>query len=405
MTRRDQCQRTFGCAAALLAVLSIAAGLAGCRSKPAPPERPAPLVVVAPAIAQDVPLYIDEIGSCTAREVVAIQPQASGQIVGIHFTDGQDVRKGDLLFTIDPRPYQAALDQAKAGLAQNQASLDLAKLNFARATILLPTNAISQQDYDTQRNAVAVSEAQVQTSQAQIETARVNLDYTTIVSPINGRAGKRQVDLGNIVTANSGTTLLTIQRMDPIYADFIIPEQQLTAVREKMASGELKTLVRLGNEPQSAARAGGLTFLDNAVQTATGTVSLRATMPNADRHFWPGQFVQVRLVLGVLKGAVLVPSRATLLSQKGPYVYVVQPGQTVDLRQVTLGQLQGSMVVITSGLSAGEQVVVDGQLTVAPGRPVRVQNAQPETASAPASNPATAAAPTTATAPARDLRQ
>ncbi len=346
------------------------------------------LVTVAAASVQDVPEYLDEIGTCTAREVVSIQPLATGQIMQIHFVDGADLTRGQLLFTIDPRPYQAALDQARAGLAQNEASLTLARRNFARDQQLLPAKAISTQTYQTDEDSVAAAEAQVKASHAQIETAQVNLNYTTIASPIDGRAGKRLIDLGNIVTANSGQTLLVIQRMDPIYADFIVPESSLSSIRDRMASGTLKTLVYLPAQATSQAREGNLTFLDNTVQLATGTIALRATLFNPDRHFWPGQFVRIRLVLRILVGAVLIPYEAVEIGQNGAYVYVLRPGPTTEIRQITLGQRQGDMVVVLKGLAEGEEVVTAGQLTVVPGAPVRVQEpAGPEAATCPATAP------------------
>ena len=226
-------------------LLVVAALMSGCHKEQPRIPPPPTLVTVAAASVQDVPEYLDEIGTCTAREVVSIQPLATGQIMQIHFVDGADLTRGQLLFTIDPRPYQAALDQARAGLAQNEASLTLARRNFARDQQLLPAKAISTQTYQTDEDSVAAAEAQVKASHAQIETAQVNLNYTTIASPIDGRAGKRLIDLGNIVTANSGQTLLVIQRMDPIYADFIVPESSLSSIRDRMASGTLKTLVYL----------------------------------------------------------------------------------------------------------------------------------------------------------------
>jgi multidrug efflux system membrane fusion protein len=371
---------------ATLTIILLLAGLAltGCRKKNVAMERPPALVTISQAVARDVPVYIDEIGTCTAREVVSVHPQISGQITEIHFTDGADLKKADLLFTIDPRPNQAALVQAQAGLAQSMASLALAKSEFERAKTLLPTGALSKEEYDIRQNAVAVGQAQVQASQAAIQTAQVNLDYCFIRSPIDGRAGQRQVDVGNVVTAsnsnipNSGTPLLVIQRLDPIYADFTITERDLASVRSQMAKDELKTFVWLPDESDANAREGNLTFLDNAVQEGTGTVKLRATLRNQDHYFWPGQFVKVRLVLSILKDAVLVPSEAAQISQNGPFVYVLRPDSTAELRLVKLGQQQDNLVVITDGLKAGEKVVTGGQLTVTPGGKVRVQETTPQ---------------------------
>jgi len=345
---------------------------AGCREKPsgALERPPAPVSAIA-AATQDVPLYIDAIGKIVAREVVSVQPQVSGRITQIHFADGSDVKTGQALFTIDPRPFEAQLNAAEANLAQTRAALDLAKINFARIESITDPRAVSRQDYDTKKNAVAVAEAQVKQNQAAVQSARLNLEYCTIRSPITGRAGQRLVDLGNVVTANNGS-LLIIQRLDPIYADFTVTENDLTAVQRHMARGILKVEVRLPNEPGTA-RQGKLTFLDNSVQDGTGTVRLRATISNSDRRFWPGRFANIRLVLGMQRNSVLIPAGAPQMSAKGPFVYVIKQDSTAELRPVTLGQRQGELVVVNQGLKAGERVIVNGQLGVTPGGKVREQ--------------------------------
>jgi len=336
-----------------------------------PQMPPPPLVTVAKAQKQDVPLYLDEIGKSGGSESVTVTPQVGGRITERHFQDGADLTNGALLFVIDPRPYQAQLDSARASLAQAKAALALAKAQFARDEELVGSKAISKQDYDTKKNTVDVDLAQVESAEAVLETAKLNLEYCYIHSPIEGRAGARLVDVGNVVQANT-TGLLLIQRLDPIYADFTVTEGDLPEVQKEMSRGSLKTLVRLPSDPENRARSGKLTFLDNAVQNGTGTVNLRATMSNPDHHFWPGQFVNVRLVLATQKNAVLIPNQATQISQKGPFVYVVKPDGTADLRPVTLGQRQGDNVVITQGVAAGENVIVTGQMTVPPGGKVRV---------------------------------
>ena len=336
-----------------------------------PQMPPPPLVTVAKAQKQDVPLYLDEIGKSGGSESVTVTPQVGGRITERHFQDGADLTKGALLFVIDPRPYQAQLDSARASLAQAKAALALAKAQFARDEELVGSKAISKQDYDTKKNTVDVDLAQVESAEAVLETAKLNLEYCYIHSPIEGRAGARLVDVGNVVQANT-TGLLLIQRLDPIYADFTVTEGDLPQVQKEMSRGSLKTLVRLPSDPENRARSGKLTFLDNAVQNGTGTVNLRATMSNPDHHFWPGQFVNVRLVLATQKNAVLIPNQATQISQKGPFVYVVKPDGTADIRPVTLGQRQGDNVVITQGVTAGETVIVTGQMTVPPGGKVRV---------------------------------
>jgi multidrug efflux system membrane fusion protein len=356
--------------------------LVGCAKKDPPAfERPPAPVAVAGVIAQDVPLYLDEVGRSVAREVVSVQPEVSGRITEIHFTDGADLKKGDALFTIDPRPFQSQLSAAEANLAQSRAALDFAKIQFARVQDLVESKAIARQDYDTRKSAVDVGEALVRQNEAAVESARLNLEYTSIRSPIDGRAGHRLVDIGNVVTAN-GTPLLTIERLDPIYADFTVTESDFSSVQRHMAGGTLKVEVRLPDEQDKPA-IGQLTFLDNSVQPTSGTVMLRATVPNSSHHLWPGRFVNIRLILATLPGAVLVPSAAPQDSAKGPFVYVVKEDSTAESRPVKLGQRQGDLVVIEQGLKPGERVVTNGQIAIMPGGKVQVQQGQ-DAGSAPA---------------------
>jgi len=376
-----------------LPLLLLPLGGTGCNragSQAAGPQMPPPpLVTVATAREEDVPVYLDEIGKSYAFESVTVTPQVAGRITERRFRDGADLIKGQLLFVIDPRPYQAQLDTAKANLAQAKAALELAKVEFQRAQKLTDWKVMSKQDYDTRKNALDVDQAQVQSAEAAIESAKLNLDYCYIHSPIEGRAGARLVDVGNVVQANT-TALLLIQRLNPIYADFTITERELPEVQEAMSHGALNAQVRLPADSEGRAEAGKVTFLDNAVQSGTGTVFLRATMANPGHHFWPGQFVNVRLVLATKKNAVLIPNQATQLSQTGPFVYVVKPDGTADLRTVVLGQRQGDDVVIVRGVAAGETVIVTGQLTVPPGGKVRVEKAAP---AGPGGPPANSSAP------------
>ena len=351
--------------------LSTAVACSRSNVQAAPPSMPPPLVTVANATAQDVPRYLDEIGRNAAFESVTITPQVGGRIVERSFQDGENLHKGQILFVIDPRPYKAQVDAAQAAVAQAKAALDLARIQFARDEEVIGARAISKQDYDTKKNAVDVDQAQVAAAQATLETAQLNLEYCYIHSPIEGRAGARLVDVGNVVQANA-TSLLAIERLDPIYANFTITESDLPGVQKQMSSGMLRAAVRLPSDPENSARGGRVEFLDNAVQNGTGTVNLRATLSNSDHHFWPGQFVDVKLVLATQKGAVLVPSQAAQISQQGPFVYIVKPGDTAELRPVKLGQRQGDETVITEGVAANERVVVSGQLLVRPGAKVRV---------------------------------
>lgn len=361
---------------ALLAGVLLAAS--GCKngSAQAPFQMPPPPVTGVRAVAHDVPVYLDEIGKSGAFEAVTVTPQIPGRITERLFEDGAQLKKDQPLFTIDPRPYQAQLDAAEAQLAQSRAALDLANTQLKMYASIADTRAVSQLDFETKKNTVELDQAQVQAAEAAVENARLNLEYCHIRSPIDGRAGARLVDAGNVVQANT-TSLLLIQKLDPIYADFTITEGDLPEVRREMDRGSLKVLVRIPSDLENTGRSGNLTFLDSAVQNGSGTVGLRATIPNPDRHFWPGQFVNVRLILSTAKGAVLIPNQAAQVSQQGPFVYVVKQDNTAELRLVTLGQRQGDDVVVTKGLAGGELVVVTGQLSVHPGAPVRVQTNPP----------------------------
>jgi multidrug efflux system membrane fusion protein len=318
-------------------------------------QAPARPVLVAQVISKDVPVYLDEIGTCAAYETVQVQAQISGKIMARHFQDGADVKKGDLLFTIDPAPFQAALDQAKA-----QAVLD--QVTLKRQADLRARNVIAPQDYDT-----AVANAQK--SQAAAEAAQVNFDYCFIKSPINGRIGLRNVDIGNLVGPTTGS-LVTIQGLDPIYTDFTVSETDLGLVRKYLGGPNVK--VQTWSPDQNIApRTGDLYFIDTAVQPGAGTVKARAVTPNTDRALWPSEFVRVRFILDTIKDANLVPSQAVQISQRGPFVFVLKPDNTVDLRPVKPGQRQdGDLQVVESGVKPGETVVVTGQLALAPGSKV-----------------------------------
>ncbi|PYK10373.1 MAG: efflux RND transporter periplasmic adaptor subunit [Verrucomicrobia bacterium] len=343
---------------AVLAVLVLLRSFERGIGTPGASEAPVRPVTVAKVITKDVPLYLDEIGTCAAYETVQVQAQVNGVIIGRHFQDGSDVKKGDLLFTIDPRPFQAALDQAKA-----QAELD--RVTLKRQEDLRARKVISQQDYDT-----AVANAQK--SQAAVESAQVNLDWCYVKSPINGRVGLRNVDVGNLV-GPSIPSLVTIQGLDPIYTDFTVAENDLALVRKYLGGANVKVQTYLPDGTISP-RVGDLYFIDNAVQPGSGTVKARGVTPNPDRALWPSEFVQVRFILDVLKNAMLVPSQAVQVSQSGPFVFVVKPDNTVDLRSVSPGQIQeGDLTVVESGVKPGETVVVTGQLALAPGAKVAPQ--------------------------------
>jgi membrane fusion protein, multidrug efflux system len=390
-------------------------------------ERPPAPVSVTAAVAQDVPTYLDAIGKTVAREVVSVQPQVSGRITKIHFVDGANVKKGDMLFTIDTRPFEANVKQAEANLSKDQALKKQAEANLAREiaqakwgetqvkryTTLVESGVVPREQYEqfvanqaaleanvgAARAAVGSANEALKADVAAIESAKVELSYCFIRSPIDGRAGQRLVDLGNVVnpggSSNSSSTtssgnssppnnaLLVIERLDPIYADFTISQGDLTQVQEQMRAGTLKTEVRLPDSNEDAVT-GQLTFLDNAVQNTTGTVNLRATIPNSGHRFWPGRFVNVRLILNTIHQAVLIPASAPQMSAKGSFVYVIKQDSTAEQRQVSLGQRQQDLIVVESGVQPGERVVTKGQLGVTPGGKVLVE--QPGNQSNPATS-------------------
>ena len=408
----------------LLAMSGLSAALAGCVNKAQQSfERPPAPVVVSTAVSQDVSNYMDALGKIVARETVAIQPQVSGRIDKIHFADGANVRKGQLLFTIDPRPFDANLKQAQANLAKDVAAKKQAEANLAREVArenwgrnqvvryrtLVEQGVVAREqyeqlrtDYDTlkanseaARAAVRSADETLKVDNAAIETAKVQLSYCYIHSPIDGRVGQRLVDIGNVVNPGGGTgaasssgtpsnALLVIERLDPIYADFTISQNNLSAVQEQMRAGSLRAEVKLPDSPDDGVF-GQLTFVDNAVQTETGQVTLRATLPNPGHRFWPGRFVNVRLLLGSITGAVLVPATAPQMSAAGSYVYVVKPDNTAEQRTVSLGQRQGDLIVVEKGIAAGEKVVVNGQLGVTPNGKVVIQQPPASQATAEAS--------------------
>jgi multidrug efflux system membrane fusion protein len=349
----------------LLVVLALT--LRGITSTPKTPTRPPPRpVAAAKVITQDVPLYIDEIGTCAAFETVQIQAQVGGQIIAREFKDGADVKAGDLLFRIDPRPYEAALAHAQADLALNQA-------NLKRQGTLRAQNVTAGQEWDT-------AQANAQKAEAAVKAAQVNLDHCYIKSPIDGRIGLRNIDVGNVVGPGS-PALVMIQGMDPIYTDFTVAEPDLPLVRRYLNGEKLKVLTD-AEDDELPPREGELTFIDNSLQPGTGTVKARAITPNPDRALWPSQFVRARLILETLKDSKLVPSSAVQIGQNGPYVFVVKDDSTLELRQVRPGQRHGDLTVVTEGVNAGERVVVSGQLQLAPGAKVTVQEVEPQAPSA-----------------------
>ncbi len=357
--------------------------------------QPAIPILVAEARRRDVPVYLDGLGTVQGSATVTVKPQVDGMLTAVLFAEGQDVRKGDVLARIDPRLYQAALDQAIAKKAQDQASLANARVDLARYVKLAATAYTSAQQADTQRAQVAQDEAQVAQDQAAIDTARVNLGYTTITAPIDGRTGLRQVDQGNVVHASDTTGLVVLTTLKPIAVIFTLPQQLLPRVTAAMSAGTPRVLALSQDLAQDPARApldqGTLAVLDNQVDSTTGTVRLKALFPNERLQLWPGGFVTVRLLARTARDAVTVPPVAIQRGPKGPFVYVVGADLTATRRDVSLGPEDVGVVSIASGLNAGERVVIDGAARLADG--ARVTIASPPAATPPASPPTAAAPP------------
>jgi multidrug efflux system membrane fusion protein len=356
----------------------VAGGLAlfygGC-SKPAPvAEASAPMpVTVAPVVEQDVPRYLNSIGYATAFNAVSVLAQVDGQILSVNFQQGSPVKKGDLLFQIDPRPYQAVLDQANGQLANDQAALGVAQLQVQRSQTLAATNLVAQQTFDTYVAQVQELQAKIQSDQGAILAAQVNLEYCTIHSPVDGIAGFYNVNQGNEVFSANQTVLTTIMQVTPIYLDFTVTGAQLPDVQERFnAAGGNLTMKASYLARADPWRAATLKYLGNAVDQTTGTVMARGVYDNTDRHFWPGQAIRTQLILETLQNALLVPTASLSLGQAGYYVYVMGADSTVAQREVTPGEHEGNDTIITSGVQAGEQVVVTGQYMLKAGDKVRV---------------------------------
>jgi multidrug efflux system membrane fusion protein len=337
----------------------------GCFAKKPVAQMPPRPVNIGVAFQKDAPVYLESFGTLYSLYDVDIKSQVTGQIKEINFVEGSEVKKQDLLFTIDPAPFQAHLDKARAALNQDLADLKLKKVTFERNKVLFEKQLISKQDFDKYTADLASAEAQVTLDNAEVELAKINLDYCYIRSPVDGLSGKHQVDIGNIVTANEGPTLVNIKAIDELYVDFTVTETDLDRVRKAMKEGVLK--VEISTDDSGKVYSGDLSFLDNAVDNTTGTFLLRAITSNKNRDLWAGQFVTVRLILGIEKNATQVPYDAVQLGQKGSYLFVVTPDNKADLRIVKIGNRQQENIVIEEGIKPGEKVVTAGQLGLSPG--------------------------------------
>lgn len=333
-----------------------------------------PPVPVTPgtAEARDMPVYVRGIGTVQAFNTVAVKSRVDGQIVKVDFTEGQEVKAGDPLFEIDPRPFQAALAQANAAKEKDQAQLTSAEADLKRYSQLVGPGYQTRQSFDQQKGLVGQLQAALKADQAAIDNANLNLTFATIRSPIDGRLGARLVDIGNLVHAADNTSLVSITQLKPIFVTFTVPQDQLERIRKSAAAGPVEVQA-VSADDQTQLAAGKLTLIDNQVDPATGTIRLKGTFDNADEALWPGEFVNTRLVVGVDKNAVTIAARALQRGPNGEYLFVIKPDMTVEIRNVEVAEVENGIAAIGKGLSPGEQVVVDGQYRLDQGSKVNPQ--------------------------------
>jgi multidrug efflux system membrane fusion protein len=331
------------------------------------PPRP---VKTAKAEIKDVDLYIESFGTLSGDKSVNVVSQVTGQIEAIHFDEGDKVKKGQLLISIDDKTYQADIDSAQAALEEDMANLKLKEDALKRNKLLYDKKLISDFDFEKYKTDVAAAQAAVAVDEAKIKAAQINLDYCKITSPIEGVAGKNKLDPGNVISANSGPTLVNIKTINPLSVDFTITERYLSAIRDAMKAGKLKVVIKPDDIEQKEF-GGYLKAIDNSVDTDSGTILLTADVPNDDKELWPGQFVKVKLIIGMQKDAILVPYSAVQLGQNGNYIFVISKDNKADLRdKVETGIRDGDDIVIKSGIDSGETVVIEGQMGLAPGASV-----------------------------------
>jgi multidrug efflux system membrane fusion protein len=375
--------RRIGCPAFVLivrvltaVVLLLAAGCGGDASEGnvAGAKRPvAPMpVTVAQAVKKAMPVMLQAVGTVDAYATVTVKSQVEGELTGVHLQEGQCVDAGDLLFTIDPRPFQVRLKQSQAALARDKAQLANARTLLERNAAVVAKGYVSQEQYDQAAANARALEATVQADEAAVEDAQIQLAYCSIRSPITGCAGEIYVDRGNVVKANdSDHPLVVIRQVRPVYVGFSVPEKYLPEVRRYSAAGRL-AVTAAGAGQGDAPLQGELEFVDNSVNPATGTILLKAAFANRDRALWPGQFVQVTLKLASQADAVVIPSQAIQNGQQGSFVFILKSDKTVELRQVTVDRTVQGQTVVAKGLQAGDPVVTDGQLRLFPGAAVKI---------------------------------
>ncbi|HEV2186311.1 MAG TPA: efflux RND transporter periplasmic adaptor subunit [Stellaceae bacterium] len=378
---------------AVAAVVAVAGALAGAlpqirgalwpevKAADAPPAPPPGVPVTAGTVeAKDMPIFLNGIGAVQAFNMVTIKSRVDGQIVKVNFHEGQEVSAGDPLIQIDPRGFQAALEVAQAAKAKDQAALASAQLDLDRYSQLVGSGYQTRQSVDQQKATVAQLQAALKGDEAQIDAAQVNLDYCDIRSPIAGRLGVKLVDIGNLVHAADNSGLVTITQTKPIYVNFTMPQEYLHKIHEKQTLGDL-AVQAYGADNVTLLSEGKLTVIDNAVDQTTGTIRLKGEFDNADERLWPGEFVDVRLILSTRKGVATVPAQTVQEGADGKYVYVIKPDNTVERRKVDVASVQDGLAVITQGVTVGETVVVEGQYRLVDGARVKATPAAQKPAS------------------------
>ena len=336
-----------------------------------PATRPVP-VTAATATSMDVPVMLKGIGSIDAYNTVKVRPQVGGELIHVGFKGGQNVKDGNLLFTIDPRPFETALQTALADSARDSAKAASAEAEEQRYAQLVQKDYVTQQEYDEAKANAMALRATLQADEAACKNARLNLSFCSIRAPISGRTGDVLVHAGNLVKANDDNPLVVIEQIVPVYVTFSVPEQRLPEIRKCAAAGELRVEATVPGET-TGVYTGELTFVDNAVDQTTGTILLKATFANADESLWPGQFVNVSLILTVRHGAVVIPMQSVQKGQQGSFVYLIKPDSSAAMQSIALGPETGGGVVVEEGLRAGDLVVTDGQLRLSPGAKVDIK--------------------------------
>ncbi|MBZ5552823.1 MAG: efflux RND transporter periplasmic adaptor subunit [Acidobacteriia bacterium] len=362
----------------LASVFLVGVMFSGCSGKGSPGKMPDPQirsavpVTVAAVVQKTIPVEIRAIGTGESFSTVAVKAMVNGEMTRVNFVEGQDVKKGDLLFAIDSRSYTAALNQAEANLARDQAQVKYTSDQAQRYANLYQQGIVPKQLADQYQSTYDTLEEAIRADKAAVENAKVQLSYCSIYSPLDGRTGSLLIHQGNVVKANDTVSMVVINQITPIYVDFSVPEQFLPEIKKHMAAGKLGVKAVIPND-EGSPESGVLTFVNNTVDSNTGTILLKGTFPNARRRLWPGQFVNVVLTLSARPNAVIVPTRAIQTGQEGQFVFVVRPDRTVESRSVVVGAAFDADTVIEKGLQVGESVVTDGQLRLVPGSRVEIK--------------------------------